>query len=214
MYHYPIPEMISLGYIGDPIRYTFEKELLEPPTKQFNYSTGLSTLLGEVLKKTSGLSADKFAEKYLFDPLGISDHDWIIYPNGTIDTGGGLFLRPRDMAKIGYLMLNDGKWKHKQIVSKQWVKESTKLQVHQTGSWFGSTGYGYHWRLSERKMIGRNIRTFYAAGLGGQYIFIFPPLDLVVVFTHKHPESKGDLNSQLRACPTTPPHWHKKWGCG
>ena len=194
---HPRNDLAGLYRSNNPIRYTFEKELLEPPTKQFNYSTGLSTLLGEVLKKTSGLSADKFAEKYLFDPLGISDHDWFIYPNGTIDTGGGLFLRPRDMAKIGYLMLNDGKWKHKQIVSKQWVKESTKLQIHQTGSWFGSTGYGYHWRLSERKMIGQNIRTFYAAGLGGQYIFIFPPLDLVVVFTHKHPESKGDLNSQL-----------------
>ena len=194
---HPRNDLAGLYRSDNPIRYTFEKELLEPPAKQFNYSTGLSTLLGEVLKKTSGLSADKFAEKYLFDPLGISDRDWFIYPNGAIDTGGGLFLRPRDMAKIGYMMLNDGKWQHKQIVSTHWVKESTKNQVHQTGSWFVSPGYGYQWRLSERKMMGKSIRTFYAAGLGGQYIFIFPPLDLVVVFTHKHPESKGDLSSQL-----------------
>jgi len=182
---------------SNPITYTLDKNLIESPGKRYNYSTGVSTLLGEVLRKTSGLSADQFAEKYLLDPLGITDHRWKFYPDGTVDTGGGLFLRPRDMAKIGYMMLKNGKWKGKQIVSEEWVSESTKAHVQQTGTIILPSDYGYQWHHGKRRISNQSIETFFASGLGGQYIFILPTLDLVVVFTSKHKDSSGIIYSQL-----------------
>jgi CubicO group peptidase (beta-lactamase class C family) len=71
------------------------------------------------LRRTCGLNAKEFSKKYLFDPLGISHYRWLIYNNGSINTGGGLLLRPRDMAKIGQMMLNNGKYDGEQIVSEE-----------------------------------------------------------------------------------------------
>src|SRR5438445_126660 len=81
------------------------------------YNSGIAITLGEIIYKVSGVRADKFAERYLFAPLGISNYYWWKYPNGTVQTGGGLSLQPRDMAKIGALMLHGGRWQGKQIVS-------------------------------------------------------------------------------------------------
>jgi len=181
----------------DPIKYTLEKELIEQPGSRYNYSTGLSTLLGEILKKASGLNPDEFAAKYLFYPLGIQNHKWKAYPNGTIDTGGGLYLRSRDMAKIGYMMLRKGKWKGNQIVSEEWVNESTKSHVLQIGKSTMASDYGYQWHHGERKIRNQGIEAFFARGLGGQYIFIIPTLDLVAVFTYQHPYSLGWLTGNL-----------------
>jgi hypothetical protein len=153
-------------------------------------------LLGAVLRNTTGLYADQFAEKYLFDPLDISDFSWQKLPNGTVITAWGLKLRPRDMAKIGYMMLNNGKWKDKQIVSSSWVEESTKSRVEQY-ILLGS-GYGYQWWRGRAFINNKSIETFYAAGKGGQYIFVCPALDLVTIFTSK-PEahSLGELQPQI-----------------
>jgi CubicO group peptidase (beta-lactamase class C family) len=167
----------------DPIKYTLEKELIEQPGSRYNYSTGVSTVLGEILKKASGLNPDKFAAKYLFDPLGIQNYKWKAYPNGTIDTGGGLYLRSRDMAKIGYMMLKKGKWRGNQIVSEEWVNESTKAQVQKIGNATMASDYGYQWHHGKIKIRNRSIEAFFAQGLGGQYIFIIPSIDMVVVFT-------------------------------
>lgn len=139
---------VSLNRSKDPIRYALERPVLWAPGTQFVYNSGLAITLGEIIYKVSGLRADKFAERYLFAPLGISDYYWWKYPNGTVQTGGGLSLRSRDMAKIGSLLLNDGRWQGRQIVSEAWVKEATKPRV--------STGlpprklapeYGYQWWL-------------------------------------------------------------------
>jgi CubicO group peptidase (beta-lactamase class C family) len=169
--------------------------------------------LGEVVRKTSGLSADKFAEKYLLNPLGITDHRWKSYPDGTVDTGGGLYLIPRDMAKIGYMMLKNGRWIGKQIVSEEWVSESTKAHVQQTGTIILASDYGYQWHHGKGRISNQSIKTFFASGLGGQYIFVLPTLDLVVVFTSKHKDSSGIIFGQLMLAnyiipavlPTAPP---------
>lgn len=181
----------------DPIKYTLEKELIEQPGSRYNYSTGVSTVLGEILKKASGLNPDKFAAKYLFYPLGIQNYKWKAYPNGTIDTGGGLYLRSRDMAKIGYMMLKKGKWRGNQIVSEEWVNESTKAQVQKIGNATMASDYGYQWHHGEIKIRDRSIEAFFAQGLGGQYIFIIPSMNMVVVFTYQHPESSGWMDGNL-----------------
>ena len=181
----------------DPIKYTLEKELIQQPGSRYNYSTGLSTVLGEILKDASGLNPDDFAAKYLLYPLGIQNHKWKVYPNGTIDTGGGLYLRSRDMAKIGYMMLKKGRWKGNQIVSEEWVNESTKAHVQQIGKVTNASEYGYQWHHGERKIRNQNIEAFFAQGMGGQFIFVIPALDLVVVFTYQHKNSSGKITGHL-----------------
>ena len=167
---------------GDWIRYVFNKELVAPPGQKFNYNGGLSALLGEIIKRASGIDAEKFCEKYLFDPLGISQYSWLKYNNGSINTGGGLLLRSRDMAKIGQMVLSNGKFENKRIVSEQWIIESTKNQVLEKAHPFGS-GYGYQWWLGERTVNGEIVKVVIAQGIGGQCIFIIPKANAIAVFT-------------------------------
>jgi hypothetical protein len=101
------------------------------------------------------------------------------------------------MAKIGYMMLKKGKWRGIQIVSEEWVNESTKAHVQQISKRTMASDYGYQWHHGERKIRNQNIQAFFAQGMGGQYIFVIPALDLVVVFTHQHKNSSGWINGHL-----------------
>ena len=167
---------------GDWMRYLFNKKLVAQPGQTFNYNGGLSALLGQIIRRTSGLNAEEFSEKYLFGPLGISHYRWLRYNDGSINTGGGLLLKPRDMAKIGQMMLNNGKYDGKQIVSEEWITESTDNNIAPKSSPMGS-GYGYQWWRGETNINGQTIKTYFAQGLGGQFIFIVPSLKITAIFT-------------------------------
>ncbi len=170
---------------ADFFRYVLERPMATLPGTKFVYNSGISLMLGEIIYKTSGLKADKFAERYLFSPLGITNYSWGSAPNGVVNTLGGLLLRPRDMAKIGYLFLNGGRWQGKQIVSKKWVEVSTRQQVDagQLPAWFLADGYGYQWWLGSFHVRGQIIESYSARGRGGQFIIVFPALQMVAVFT-------------------------------
>ena len=165
---------------GDWIKFVLDRDSIERPGDRFNYSDGLTMLLGVIIKNSTGKYADEFAEKHLFTPLGISDYSWKISPGGSVNTAWGLSLKPRDMAKIGYLFLKNGNWNGKQIVSQKWVNESTR--THMTDVELGS-GYGYQWWCGKTNINNQVIEVYYAAGMGGQYIFVCPPLNLVAVIT-------------------------------
>jgi len=170
---------------ADFFRYVLERPMATLPGTKFVYNSGISLMLGEIVYKTSGLKADKFAERYLFSPLGITNCSWGSAPNGVVNTLGGLSLRPRDMAKIGYLFLNGGRWQGKQIVSKKWVEVSTGQHVDagQLPAWFLADGYGYQWWLGSFHVRGQIIESYSARGRGGQFIIVFPALQMVAVFT-------------------------------
>ena len=165
----------------DWIRFVLERKAIDTPGTRFVYNNGLTMLLGAILRNTTGVYADEFAQEYLWGPLGISDSSWQKLPDGTLTTAWGLKLRPRDMAKIGYMMLKEGIWGGKQIVSPTWVKESTKAHVQ--GDILIGSGYGYQWWRGRTFTNNKDIEIFYAAGRGGQYIFVCPAFDLVTVFT-------------------------------
>ena len=178
----------------DCVKYVLARELVDPPGEIFFYSTGVSTVLGKILKNTTGSDADQFADKHLFTPLGIKDYSWDKLPDGSVSTGWGLYLRPRDMAKLGYLFLKDGTWKEKQIVSKKWVLES--ISPHVSGDLISGTGYGYQWWRGATKIGDQKIDSFYAAGHGGQMIFVIPSLDLITVITSQaHNNNAGDFRA-------------------
>ncbi len=181
----PRNDLVMMASKADFFRYVLEKPVATTPGAKFVYNSGVSLMLGEIIYKVSGLRADKFAERHLFSPLGITNYSWGKAPNGVVNTLGGLALRPRDMAKIGQLYLNGGRWAEKQIVSEKWVKESTKQQIgaSQLPTWFLADGYGYQWWLGSFHVRGQTIGSYSARGRGGQFIIVFPVLQMVAVFT-------------------------------
>jgi CubicO group peptidase (beta-lactamase class C family) len=167
---------VALALSSDPVRYALELPIVAPPGTTFQYNSGMSITLGRIVHNATGLTTNSFAEQYLFGPLGITDYYWYSYPDGTFQAGGGLWLRPRDMAKFGLLYLNGGRWGDEQVVSEGWVNES--VQQHAP-----LMDYGYQWWLSYHGHGGQLIEGYSARGRGGQYIYVLPELDLVVVFT-------------------------------
>jgi CubicO group peptidase (beta-lactamase class C family) len=166
---------------GDVISFVLEKPLEAAPGKKFNYTNGVPTVTGAVLKNAVGREVAEFAEKYLFQPLGISEYVWTSYPDGSIETDGGLALRPRDLAKIGQLYLNGGLWNGQRVVSKKWIRESTKerLTFGEASRW----GYGYYWTRAQLHISDRVVELFCVPGDGNQILAVFPELNMVVVFT-------------------------------
>jgi CubicO group peptidase (beta-lactamase class C family) len=170
----------SLGTaLPDKIQSMLESPLQSEPGDEFAYNLTTSNILSMIITKTTGLMASEFGEEYLFEPLGISDFHWsdmILYTYGH----GGLRLTTRDMAKIGYLYLNEGMWDGSQIISKEWVVESTKKQIDVIDSKMGiGDGHGYQWwSLTVDGHSG-----YTAWGYDGQHICVVPDLQIVVVTT-------------------------------
>jgi CubicO group peptidase (beta-lactamase class C family) len=149
-----------------------------PPGREFFYNTGALALVSAIVRKATGRPLDEFAREVLFEPLGITAVEWK-RRKGDTDAGGGLRLRPRDMAKIGQLVLGGGRWNGRQVVSKAWVDASMTPRLEATGRYF----YGYLWWLGRSLHHGRERHWAAALGRGGQSIHIVPELDLVVVVT-------------------------------
>lgn len=184
-YSDPRNDLTIMWQSKDPVRYVLTKQIVAPPGARFDYSGGVSFLLGEIVRNHSGMRTDKFAARYLFGPLGITNYFWWKNRDGAVDAGGGLVLRSRDMAKIGSLFLNGGRWQGKQIVSKQWVNDSTTnyIDTRQFPPWIKADGYGYQWWIRTFQVNGQSISGYHAAGWGGQFIFVFPSLQMIAVFT-------------------------------
>jgi CubicO group peptidase (beta-lactamase class C family) len=124
-----------------------------------------------------------FAREQLFAPIGISGQFWIVSPFDSLPhCGGGLNLKPMDMARIGYLVLRHGKWGDKQIVPSSWIDSSTAPMSRGDVSIFSESnpGYGYFWWTFPTRRGGSDAGVIAASGSGGQWIFIVPSLDLVI----------------------------------
>jgi CubicO group peptidase (beta-lactamase class C family) len=162
----------------DPCRYVLSLPVTAPAGQDFFYNTGALTLVSAIIRKVVGRPLDEFARETLFEPLGITGFEWIRVKSDT-DAGGGLRLRPRDMAKIGQLVLAGGRWNDRQVVPKTWIDASMTPRLDATGLYF----YGYLWWLGRSLFNGREVHWAGALGRGGQSIRIVPELDLVVVVT-------------------------------
>jgi CubicO group peptidase (beta-lactamase class C family) len=176
---------VAMNASVDPVRYVLKRPMADVPSQKFVYNSGVAIMVGEILHKASGLRADAFADRYLFGPLGITKYDWIKYPNGVVQTGGGLWMRPRDMAKIGLLCLKEGKWHDRQIVSAEWIRESTRQHAP-------DRDYGYGWWLGALSARGQKIKAFGAQGRGGQFIIVLPEFKMVAVFTGWNEGPQGE----------------------
>ena len=170
----------------DWLQYTLDLPMVNEPGTVSNYCSMGVVLAAEIISQASGMTIDKFAEQYLFNPMGITNINWGHTSNKEIiPSGKRLYMTSRDMAKIGQLILNKGKWNTKQIVSKKWIEESTTPKTKITGLDYGYLWWNIPFKVKEKVIISKT-----ATGNGGQYIIIIPSMDMVAVFTG------GAYNSQ------------------
>jgi len=165
----------------DVVGYVLDKPLVSEPGQRFVYSNGSAAVVGAVLENATGRTVESFAEEFLFRPLGITDHPWTSYPDGTVETDGGLALRPRDLAKIGQTFLQHGRWHDSRVIPADWVAESTEQR--KTYAVVGQIGYGYFWMQMRLPYNDTTISSFCHSGDGGQQLMVIPELDMVMVLT-------------------------------
>lgn len=162
----------------DWVQFTIERPMAEEPGRTFNYSSGATQLLSHIFRSATGRDIEEYAHQYLFTPLGIERFFWKRSPTGLVDTEGGLYLAPRDLAKIAYLFLKDGVWEGKPVVTPEWARDSIAPSVTAPDG----VRYGYLWWLYP---YGKDPdrRAFSGSGFGGQRLIAVPESDLVIVFT-------------------------------
>jgi CubicO group peptidase (beta-lactamase class C family) len=153
-------------------RWMLNRRVAYRRATHFRYDGIGSDLLAVVLSKAIKQDAGDFAKRKLFDPLGIANYTWYADSEGYMHGESGLHLTARDMAKIGILYLQHGRWGETQIVSADYVQDSTTR--HNDGGPPLNAGYGYQWWIS------KNGNVFFASGLHGQLISVTPKRDLVL----------------------------------
>ena len=170
----------------DWLQYTLDLPMVNEPGKVSNYCSMGVVLIAEIISQASGMTIQEFAQEYLFDSLEITNLSWgHTSDKSVIPSGKRLYMTSRDMAKIGQLILNKGKWNGKQVVSEKWVGESTTPKTKITGIDYGYLWWNIPYKVNENVIVAKT-----ATGNGGQYIMVIPEMDIVAVFTG------GAYNSQ------------------
>jgi len=170
-------------------KYVMEKEMVSAPGEIYNYNSGGTHLLSIILTKATGMSTLEFAQENLFKPLGIESIAWSKLNDGYYDGAGfGLNMRSEDLIKIGRLVLNKGKLNNRQLISKDWIDKIYDDHLKKDTKWgLRKSKHGYGWYSK----VSGDMQIVYAMGFGGQFIFILPYKDMVVVSTHNHDTPNG-----------------------
>jgi CubicO group peptidase (beta-lactamase class C family) len=166
---------------GDHVQYVLDRPRAAPPGTSWTYNSGAVHVLGVLLAHATGTTLPAFADRYLFGPLGIDLVQWEPLDPGTVNGGAGIDLRAQDLLRLGQLFLQGGRSGSRQVVPAAWVTNATTPQF----TWrrdFGAQRditYGYLWWVSD--VPGAN--AYFAWGYGGQFIYVVPSRDLVIVAT-------------------------------
>jgi CubicO group peptidase (beta-lactamase class C family) len=186
----------------DWVQFVIDRPMKDEPGSVFAYSSGATELLAYIFKRETGVDIEEYGRSHLFKPLGIKDYHWKRTPLGVVDTEGGLYLRAEDLAKIGLLYLNGGRWEGQPLMTADWVKESLTPRID-AGEGFQ---YGYQWWLlphGDPKRL-----AWLARGMGGQRLIIIPEEHLIVVSTAWHILNEASIEFDVvrRVLPGVHPH--------
>jgi CubicO group peptidase (beta-lactamase class C family) len=193
-YDSPANDEINMEMAKDRYRFVLERPVIGPPGKRWEYSGGATALLGRLIAKGTGRSLPDYARAALFDPLGLGQTEWITsketwvarqtgHGDGEAIAASGLRMTPRDLARIGQLVLDQGKADGRQVVPETWLAEcfAPRVSVNELQR------YGYQWYLGDMDFaVNGKVRVEHwvgGVGNGGQRIWVFPDLELVIVVT-------------------------------
>ncbi len=168
---------IEMTSSGNWVQYVLDLPMIADPGSEWIYNSGASHLLSAIVNETSPIDTLTFAEMNLFNPLGISEYLWLVDGQGIPNGGSELYLTPRDMAKFGFLFLQNGIWAGEQILPLDWVSTASTAYTQVNIE----SGYGYQWWTSTA------LNAFEARGYAGQRIMVLPEQNLVLVFTANDP---------------------------
>jgi len=157
------------------LEYTLSQPVVYPPGTSYAYNSGGSHVLSVIVTKVTGQDTADYAQEKLFKPMGIPRPEWQRSPQDEAVGGFGLELTPRQMAKFGYLYLNNGRWDGVQFVPAEYVAAANSYQSE--GDSTGYANYGYQWWVTQAY----GMPTYFALGFGSQYSYVVPDRDLVVV---------------------------------
>jgi CubicO group peptidase (beta-lactamase class C family) len=170
--HADYPTIIGSDHWTD---LTLSLPVIYEPGTVYGYNTGGSHLLSVILETVTGMPTIRFADRRLFNPLGIDRPRWQRSPQGHASGGFGLELPARDLARFGLLALRYGEWDGEQLVSREWFEAATTYKS--TGDTTGYAAYGYQWWVIPESPY----RAYFGLGFGSNYLYIAPDLDLIVV---------------------------------
>lgn len=180
----PKNDNINMFNSNDFLDYILLKPVLKSSFAKFNYNSGCPMIIAGIIEKSANMSLEQFAELYLFKPLKIDHYRWIKDSTGLCHAGGGLYLKPVDMLKIGILVLNNGRWENQQIISGNWIKKAIQPYFPTN---FDIGYYGYFWWIREMALgTGKTTTVVSAEGAGGQKLYIFPEYNLIIAFTERN----------------------------
>ena len=174
--------------------YTAKLAMLHDPGSRYAYCSGSANLVGASLAEFSKASVHELFDKLIAKPLEFGPYHWALAPNGEGYLGGGAYMRPRDILKIGAMYTAGGKWNGTQVINSAWVEESTKARIEITpqttgmtpemfqNSYFGGS-QAYIWSVNPIVVEGRSYTSYQASGNGGQLLIVIPELDLSVGIT-------------------------------
>ncbi len=173
----------AMSISSDWVGAVLSTPMIREPGYEFNFNSGNGVLMAPLMEEITGMELEQYATEKLFNPLGITEWTWEKVPQNMVNASWGLHLKPMDLAKIGYLFLQEGKWGDQQIFKEDWLATSSRPRASVTGYY----NYNYFWwsftnnanavfRLEENDV-------FFSWGDGGQFLFIIPHLDMVVVTT-------------------------------
>jgi len=168
---------IAMEMAPDRYRFVLERPLVAEPGSRWVYNGGTTALLAHLIAEGTGTPLHDYAREKLFAPLGISDTEWVRGSNGEPAAASGLRMRPRDLARIGQLVLDGGRWGERQVVPAEWLGVSFEPRAPSVEE----LAYGYQWWLWPRERRADGRRWMAAFGNGGQRLTIMPHLGLVVV---------------------------------
>lgn len=165
----------------DWVGHKLDLPMAYEPGAVYEYSSGGSNLLTGVIQKSVGTYLPLFFYEELLLPMEIHDFQMLTSPQGRGYLAGSFYMRPIDFTKFGLLVLNKGKWNGEQLIGESWIEKSTT--PHIKGSWPKNSDYGYLWRLLEREVGGKQMKTVEAWGNGGQFLIIIPEIEMTITMT-------------------------------